>query len=95
MTTRTPRKLILWIHEKTQMALLKHGTEEMCFGNYWDFHAGCSGTKMILEGGKVIDFKKEWTEDIRYPHAVAEMVSKKLGIPYCTKYRKTHFDGCP
>ena len=86
------RKLTLWLHQPSDMADLKEGKHSLHFGNEWDFHAGCMGTKMFFADGSVIDFKKEWTEDIRRPKQVAEMVAEKIGAEIVVKYRKTPFE---
>lgn len=85
------RLLTLWIYEPHEMADLREGRTSLHCGNYWDFHAGCSGTKMHFKH-EVIDFKNEWTEDIRTPHEVAEMVAKKIGATVRVKTRRTPFN---
>ena len=92
MAKKKRRKLTLWIHEPYEMAALKEGNHVLHIGNYWDFHAGCYGTEMIFADGSSIDFKKEWTEHIRRPLAVAHMVANKIGADVVVKYRKTPFD---
>ncbi len=84
-----PRKLTLWIYEPDEMAELREGVHQLRLGNYWDFHAGCSGTKMLFKDGKVIDFKKEWNDMVRTPMSVAQMVALKIGATVDVKYRKT------
>ena len=74
------------------MADLREGSHSLRFGNYWDFHAGCCGAKMIFADGSVMDFSKEWTNEIRRPLSVAEMVAKKIGAEVIVKKRKTPFD---
>lgn len=85
------RKLTLWLYEPHEMAELKEGRHGLIIGNYWDFHAGCYGTKMFFADGSEIDFADEWTESIRRPWAVAEMVAKRIGATVVTKKRKTPF----
>jgi hypothetical protein len=86
------RKLTLWLHEKSKMASLKEGRFQLHFGNYWDFHAGCYGTKMLFADGSEIDFEAVWHEGIRRPWSVAEMVAKRIGATVETKFRKTPFE---
>lgn len=74
-----------------QMALLKDGKTWLHYGNFWDFHAECHGTKKQLADGSIIDLKKEWTDDIRGPHAVANMIAKRINAEVVVKIRKTPF----
>ena len=83
------RKLTLWLYEPDEMADLREGDHTLHFGNYWDFHAGCSGTVMQFKDGTEIDFKKEWHNGIRRPREVAEMVAKKIGAEVLVKHKKT------
>ncbi len=73
------------------MAELKEGKRQLHFCNYWDFHAGCYGTKIDFADGSVIDFKTEWNDEVRRPWSVAEMVAKRIGATVETKRRKTPF----
>lgn len=86
------KKITLWVHEESEMASLQDGKKVLHFGNYWDFHAGCYGTEITFSDGTTIDFYKEWTDDIRSPMDVAEMVAKKIGANIVVKKRKTQFD---
>lgn len=85
------RKLTLWLHEETEMAALMEGRHVLHLGNYWDFHAGCHGPIMRFADGTDVDFSVEWTDDIRRPLRVAEMVAEKIGATVTVKYRKTPF----
>jgi hypothetical protein len=86
------RVLTLWLYEPHEMAELKEGRHTLHLGNYWDFHAGCSGSVMIFADGTRIDFKKEWNETIRRPLPVANMVAAKIGATVVIKHRKTPFN---
>lgn len=86
------RILTLYLYEPHEMAELKDGRHSLFLGNYTDFHAGCCGTEIIFADGSKIDFKKEWTDDIRRPRAVAEMVAQHIGASLVIKKRKTPFD---
>ena len=83
------RKLTLWLYGPHEMADLKEGRHRLHRGNYWDFHAGCSGTLMHFKDGTTIDFEKEWHDGIRRPREVAEMVAKKIGAVVVVKNKKT------
>lgn len=83
------RKLTLWLYEPHEMAELKEGRHTLHMGNYWDFYAGCSGTEIIFADGSVIDFDKQWTDAIRRPKPMAEMVAKRIGATLEIKRRKT------
>lgn len=91
MKNKKQRVLTLWLYEPYEMAKLKDGRCTLHVGNYWDFHAGCSGTKISFKDGNIIDFEKEWTDGIRRPWSMAEMVAKKIGATVVIKKRKTPF----
>jgi hypothetical protein len=86
------RKLTLWFYEPHDMACLKEGRKELFLGNFWDFHAGCMGTEFEFADGTVINFDKQWTENIRSPLSVAQMVANEIGATIEIKHRKTPFD---
>jgi hypothetical protein len=86
-------KLTLWIHQKHEMAELREGRSHSLFlGNFWDFHAGCGGTKLTFADGTTVDFREEWTDSIRRPRPMARMVADKMGAELTVRYRKTPFD---
>lgn len=86
------RKLTLWLHKPYKMAELKEGRHSLYLGNYWDFHAGCHGAEMLFADGTILDFGKEWTEEVRSPVAVLHMVAQRIGAETEIKYRKTPID---
>jgi hypothetical protein len=79
------KPLTLKIWERNEMAELVQGKESLHLGNFWDFHAGCMGTEFIFEDGSKHDFEKEWTDEIRTPEAVAEMVASYLDTTFKIK----------
>ena len=83
------RKLTLWIYEPHDMARLNEGRHELFYGNFWDFHSACCGTKIDFADGTEIDFAKEWTGS--GPYFVADMVAKKIGATVEVRHRKTEF----
>lgn len=89
---RKQRKLTVWLHAPHEMADIREGRHSLHFGNYWDFHPGCYGPEMVFADGSKIDFSKEWTEDIRRPRQVAEMIAERIGATVEVKHRKTPFD---
>lgn len=70
-------KITVEFYEPHEMARVKVGGKIVCEGNYWDFHAGCQGTKLLI-GKTFVNFKSEWTEEIRRPIAVARMIARHL-----------------
>ena len=86
------RYITLWIHSETEMAEIKEGRETLHSGNFWDFHAGCYGTVITFEDGSEIDFEHEWTDEIRRPWSVAEMIADKIGAEVITRERETPFN---
>lgn len=73
--------LILKTYAPHSMAFIYEDDTLVYVGNNWDFHAGCCGTKLNI-GGKRVDFKDVWNEDIRSPVSVVKMISEKMNIPY-------------
>ena len=82
------KNLLLEINEDYEMARLSQGKCCLLCGNFWDFHSGCYGSEITFEDGSSYDFKKEWTDNIRRPHAVARMICEKFGLTYKVKNTK-------
>ena len=76
--------IILTIWYGDEMAEISQGGEQLDYGNFWDFHPGCSGTKFLING-KWVDLNKQWNESIRGPEAVAKMVAKAAGAKLIIK----------
>lgn len=82
------RHLTLELYKPSEMARLMDGRHEIFLGNYWDFHAGCHGTELIMRDGKTIDLKDEWISN--RPFGLASLLTKKLGYePFVVIDRKT------
>jgi hypothetical protein len=83
-------KITLYIDGDTEMAQIKIGKKILFLGNFWDFHPGTHGADFEING-KTISFKKEWTEDIDTPKAVAEMIAAKIGAELEIKKESLEF----
>jgi hypothetical protein len=93
MTHKKQKPLVLKIWNDSEMAELWQGKKQLYMGNFWDFHAGCMGTKFTFEDGSKYDFKNEWTKEIRRPIEVAGMVSAYLKTTYKVKHMKNRWNG--
>lgn len=71
------------------MAEIREGVHRLCLGNYWDFHAGCSGTQVRFKDGTIIDFKDEWPRNLSMPTFIAKMIADRIGATLVMKQRKT------
>jgi hypothetical protein len=82
------RKLTLYMYPPHEMAEIKEGRYSIFLGNYWDFHAGCYGTKLPMKDDSILDLTKDWKTG-QGPEFLVNLIARKIGADVEVKERKT------